>query len=174
MANEVEVRLGTPYDVDGMMKLAISACEENGVLEPNTYDLLQDIWPALNLDKGMAGVIGPIGGELEGAVLLRIGRLWYSENQILEEKAIFIPEHFRKAAGQRARRLCEFSKSISDRLELPLMIGVLSNSRTEGKVRLYRRIFGEPAGAYFLYNAKTGNWKDNPADTAITEEITEH
>jgi hypothetical protein len=39
---------------------------------------------------------------------------------------------------------------------MPLLIGVLSNSRTEAKIRLYKRHFGEPAGAYFLYNARTG------------------
>jgi hypothetical protein len=37
-----------------------------------------------------------------------------------------------------------------------MLIGVLSNHRTEGKVKLYGRIFGDSAGAFFLYNAKTG------------------
>ena len=36
------------------------------------------------------------------------------------------------------------------------MIGVLSNHRTEAKVRLYERQFGKPSGAFFLYNARTG------------------
>jgi hypothetical protein len=82
--------------------------------------------------------------------------MWYSDANVLEERAIFIHPEFRNAKGGRARRLCEFSKRAADTLEVPLMIGVLSNHRTEAKVRLYERQFGKPSGAFFLYNARTG------------------
>ena len=72
----------------------------------------------------------------------------------------FIHPDYRSAKGGRARRLCEFSKQAADSLGIPLIIGVLSNNRTEAKVRLYKRQFGEPSGAFFLYNARTGGWKD--------------
>jgi hypothetical protein len=39
---------------------------------------------------------------------------------------------------------------------MPLMIGVMSNSRTDAKVKLYERQFGNPAGSFFLYGVKTG------------------
>lgn len=170
------VRIGLPDDVDGVMKLALAACEENGVVEPDTNELLQDIWPALNVHLGVMGVIGPVGGELEGAVLLRIGKPWYSNLKVLEEKAIFVQEKYRKGSVRRAQLLIEFSKGMSDKLDLPLLIGVLSNQRTRAKVRMYERIFGEPSGAFFLYNAKTGNWKDNPVDASMESEysVTEH
>ena len=67
---------------------------------------------------------------------------------------------YRNAKGGRARRLCEFSKKVSNELGIPLIIGVLSNNRTEAKVRMYQRIFGEPSGAFFLYNARTGHLKE--------------
>jgi hypothetical protein len=86
--------------------------------------------------------------------------MWYSDNLVLEEKAIFIHPEYRSARGGRARRLCEFSKHAADTLNIPLIIGVLSNHRTEAKVRLYERQFGKPSGAFFLYNATTGGWKD--------------
>jgi hypothetical protein len=86
--------------------------------------------------------------------------MWYSDHEVLEEKAIFIHPDYRSAKGGRARRLCEFSKNTADSLGIPLIIGVLSNNRTEAKVRLYKRQFGEPSGAFFLYNARTGGWKD--------------
>lgn len=84
--------------------------------------------------------------------------MWYSDTPVLEEKAIFIHPNYRSAKGGRARRLCEFSKKASDQLEIPLIIGVLSNHRTEAKVRLYERQFGRPSGAFFLYNARTGSF----------------
>jgi len=160
MSEELQIRIGTPADVDDIMELALSACDENGFVEPNPAKLLNEIWPALNLHYGLVGIIGPQGTKPEGAVLLRIGAMWYSDNEVLEEKAIFIHPDYRSAKGGRARRLCEFSKQAADSLGIPLIIGVLSNNRTEAKVRLYKRQFGEPSGAFFLYNARTGGWKD--------------
>jgi len=156
MTEELQIRIGVPNDIDEMMALSASACDENGFTNPNPMKILHEIWPALNRDNGLVGIIGKAGGPAEGAVLLRIISTWYSDDLVLEEKAIFIHPDHRSAKGGRARKLCEFSKQVADGLGIPLMIGVLSNHRTEGKVRLYERAFGAPAGAFFLYNAKTG------------------
>jgi GNAT superfamily N-acetyltransferase len=158
--SDLKVRIGTPEDLDPIMELALSACSENGFVEPNPIKLLQDIWPALHLDKGLIGIIGEVGDRPEAAVLLRIGTMWYSDKEVLEEKAVFVQPEHRGAKIGRARRLCDFSKQVSDKLGIPLIIGVLSNHRTKGKVRLYEREFGEPSGAFFLYNARTGGWKE--------------
>lgn len=157
MTESPSVRIGTAADVHKMMDLALSACDENGFVSPDPKKLLSEIWPALNLNKGIVGIIGDENSDkLEGAVLLRVGTMWYSNSQVLEEKAIFIHPDYRSAKGGRARRLCEFSKQAADSLSIPLIIGVLSNTRTEAKVRLYERQFGKPSGAFFLYNATTG------------------
>ena len=160
MFDNFGVRIGTPDDVHPMMDLAMQACDENGFVDPNPQKLLAEIWPALNLHDGLVGIIQDEGNRLEGAILLRIGTMWYSDAPVLEEKAIFISPDYRSAKGGRARRLCEFSKRMSDELDLPLVIGVLSNHRTEAKVRLYERQFGKPSGAFFLYNAKTGAYPE--------------
>jgi hypothetical protein len=158
--SEIAIRIGTPNDVDDVMELAMQACDENAFVQPNPKRLLEDIWPALNLDRGLLGIIGEEGGKPQGVVLLRIGKMWYSDQDVVEEKAIFIHPEYRSAKGGRARKLCEFSKKIADGLEIPLIIGVLSNSRTEGKIRLYERQFGKPTGAFFLYGAKSGFLKE--------------
>jgi GNAT superfamily N-acetyltransferase len=158
--DDLKIRTGTPEDVDAVMEIALSACDENGFVSPNPEKLLGEIWPALNRDRGIIGIIGPENGFVEGAVLLRVGTMWYSNQEVLEEKAIFIHPDFRSAKGGRARRLCEFSKQVADSLGIPLIIGVLSNHRTEAKVRLYERQFGKPSGAFFLYNARTGGWQE--------------
>lgn len=155
---DVKVRVGTPEDVHGVMTVALLACEENAFADPNPQKLLQEIWAALNLDHGICGLIGEPGGDVEGVVLLRIGNPWYSDAEIIEEKAIFVHPQFRSAKGGRAARLCEFSKSVADNLGLPLTIGVMSSSRTEAKVRMYTRIMGQPSGAYWLYGVKTGEF----------------
>lgn len=157
MSAKLNVRIGTPEDVHEVMACALAACEENAFVNPNPNRLLQEIWPALSRNNGLMGLIGPKGGKVEGGILLRIGQMWYSDDTVLEEKAIFIHPDYRSAKGGRARRLCEFSKEVADNLGIPLIIGVLSNSRTEAKVRMYERQFGKPSGAFFLYGAKTGS-----------------
>jgi hypothetical protein len=117
---------------------------------------LQDIWAALTLDHGICGIIGEPGGLVEASVVLRIGTLWYSDSPTLEERAIFVRPEYRSAKGGRAARLCSFSKKASDDLGIPLTIGILSSARTQAKVRMYSRILGEPSGAYWIYNGKTG------------------
>jgi hypothetical protein len=156
MEENLQIRLATPDDVHEVMKVALAACDENAFLDARQDLLLQEIWPALNLDHGLCPVIGPPNGEIQGLVLLRTGKIWYSDATVLEERAVFVYPKYRSAKGGRAAKLCAFSKKAAEQLGLPLVIGVLSNSRTIGKVKMYTRIFGEPAGAFFLFNAKTG------------------
>ena len=156
MSGDLTIRIGTPKDVDDIMNLALSACDENGFVDPNPMKLLHEIWPALHLDRGVVGIIGKEGAQVEGAILLRIGTMWYSDLEVLDEKAIFIHPEYRSAKGGRARKLCEFAKQVADSLGIPPVIGVLSNHRTEAKVRLYERQFGKSCGAFWLYGAKTG------------------
>lgn len=157
------VRVGTPADLHDVMELAIMGAEENGFLKPQPSKLLHDIWPALHREQGIMGLVGFGAAKPIGAVLLRIISPWYSDERAIEERAIFVHPDYRaggqhKATGKgsgAAVRLIEFSKQVADTMDLPLLIGVLSNSRTEAKVRLYERIIGKSAGSYFLYNGRT-------------------
>ena len=159
----LSVRLGTPDEEDKILELALQAWEENGIRSVNAEKMRAMIRPALYLWEGLVGVIGDPGQRVEAAILLRVCSMWYSDDKILEEKAIFVHPDFRHGKIGRARMLTEFSKQIADGLKIPLLIGVLSSHRTEAKVKLYERQFGSPAGAFFLYNAKTGH-----------ESVTEH
>ena len=152
----ITVRIGTPEDLPGCMDLFIQANEENGIDEMDTQKLLNIVWPSLHQDGGLVGVIGAPGAPPEGVILLRIEQLWYSNAPVIAEILVFVHQDYRSAKGGRAKKLCEFSKRVSDEMGIPLIIGVVSTDRTKGKVRLYERVFGEPAGAFFLYGAKTG------------------
>ena len=155
--NEVYVREGVSDDFNEVMRLAVDATRENAFVEPDIAMLANHMYAALTKQMGVVGVIGGAPGEkLEGMIILRIGTMWYSKDPILDEKAIYVAPEFRSAKGGRARKLAEWAKDVSENLGIPLAIGVLSNSRTEAKIRLYERVFGAPAGVYFLYNAKTG------------------
>ena len=155
--DDIRVRIATPDDLDGIMELARLVNDENGVFKMNEAKVVQMLWPALTRTGGICGVIGQRGEPLTGLVLLRISSYWYSDEQFLEEMCVFVhPNHRWGRRGHRARKLCEFAKKCSEDLGLPLMIGILSNTRTETKVKLYSHHFGDPAGAFFLYGIKTG------------------
>jgi hypothetical protein len=158
MSDEIDlrVRIATTDDLDEVMSVALMACAENGFVNPNPAKLAAALWSAMVLDKAICAVIGPPGGRIEGVIYLTIGEMWYSDEVVVEERAIFIHPDYRSAKGGRARKLCEFGKKLATDLDHPMLIGVLSNERTEGKVGMYTRVFGKPSGAFFLYNARTG------------------
>src|SRR5271154_3366000 len=112
--DNLTIRLATTADMDEVMKLAVTACEENGFLNASAELLAREIWPALCNDHGLCPVIGPPGGAIEGLALLRIGKMFYSEQTVVEEKAIFVYPEFRSAKGGRAAKLCAFSKHTAD------------------------------------------------------------
>jgi GNAT superfamily N-acetyltransferase len=156
--DDLKLRLGTPADMSEVMSLAIDAAKENGLVNASQLLLAKTIWPCLNQDHGIVGCIQSKKGErIEGIVVLQVGTLFYSDEPALEEKVVFVHPEYRAAKVGRARKLCEFSKSVADDLGLPLIIGVFSSVETQAKIGLYKRIFGEPAGLYFLYGGTTGN-----------------
>jgi hypothetical protein len=156
---EVHVRTAVPEDEEGIMELARLVNGENGVFKMNEDKVRAMVRPSLYLSGGIMGVIGH-RDRIEGLVLLRVSQYWYSDATFLEEMCVYVHPEYRAAKGGRARKLVEFAKKASEKLEMPLMIGILSNSRTDAKTRLYERQFGNPAGAFFLYGIKTGTVPD--------------
>ena len=94
--DDVKVRVGVTEDLEPVMKMAEMVCKENGISQPNMGKIFADIWPSLHREHGLVGVIGEMGEELEGFVLLRVGTMWYSDEPILEEKTVFVHPKFRK------------------------------------------------------------------------------
>ena len=150
------VRVATPDDLFGILALARIVHGENGLFDFNEVKVAEAVWPTLVQANGIIGVIGE-RDKLEGLVMLTVASYWYSDAQFLEEKCVFVHPDFRHAKDSRVQKLIEFAKKCATDLEMPLMIGVLSNTRTSAKVALYERNFGPPAGAFFLWGAKTGS-----------------
>jgi GNAT superfamily N-acetyltransferase len=154
-SEDIHVRVAGPEDFDGIMALATLLNKENSVFPMNEEKVREAVIPVLFRDGGIMGVIGT-PDKIEGLVFLRIVTQWYSDGAFLEEMAVYVHPDYRSAKGGRARKLVEFAKKVSEELKMPLMIGVLSNSQTDAKVRLYERQLGTPAGSFFLYGVKTG------------------
>jgi len=148
------VRVATREDLIDILALAKMVHNEIGFFDINEVKFAEAIWPQLTQNNGIIGVIGK-KGSLEGAIILRISSYWYSDRQFLEEICVFVHPDYRSAKDSRIQKLIGFSKKAALDLDLPLTISILSNNTTNAKIETYRRNFGDPVGAFFLWNAKT-------------------
>jgi hypothetical protein len=149
------VRLGVSADIPELLAMGRELHAENAMMPLSEARIREAAARAIKQDRAMVGCIGPVGGILEGMIYLTIGQFWYTDKPHLEELYNFVRPEFRRS--RRAESLVRFAMKSSERLHVPLLIGVISNWRTEAKVRMYQRLLGKPAGAFFLYNGKTGD-----------------
>ncbi len=148
------VRLAKPDDEDEIMRICIMLHQENGIFSMDEQKVRDKVRECLYQRGGIMGVVGE-PGRIEAVICLTLGQAWYSSDWSLEEHFAFVlPNHRR---SENAKELVVFAKGCARELKLPLMIGILSNERTEAKVRLYQRQLGAPAGAFFLVGAQTGH-----------------
>lgn len=154
------VRIAVPADEPELMKQCDLLERENAAFKVSRERVLAKLHqcyhrsPSDPRRPAICGVIGTPGEKLEGSVFLEIDTLWYSDDFGLFELWNYVhPEH--RKTGH-AFALIEFSKACALKLNLPLQMGIISNDRTAAKIRLYERRFGDPAGAFFLFNGHTG------------------
>lgn len=141
------VRMARPEDEDSIYALLMLLWKENGLFELTEAKVREAIRKATERRGGIIGVIeGPNG--LEASVGLHLEQLWYSDDWWLVEYWNFVREEYRRSTH--ARRLIEFSKWCADNLGLDLFMGIVTNERTEAKVRLYRRQLPY-VGGFFLH-----------------------
>lgn len=153
MTSPVTVRLGVPADRDQLRMLAKMLWADNGIVDYDDDLLEQMLDAALSGGKGaFFGVIGPVGGTIEGMVYLTLSSFPWTRKAHLEEVMSFVHPEYR--GPDRINALISFSKRCVEGTEIPLIMGLFTNIRLAGKVHLYRKQFGYPAGAVFAYNAQ--------------------
>ena len=154
------VRSARPEDEGQLWELFHLLHEENGLFpldEPKVQWFLdralhpERIHEADTGPRGKIGVIG-VSSALEGVIMMLLGQFWYSTTWHLEELLNFVRPECRKS--NHAKSLIAFAKKSSDDLSIPLLIGVISNVRTEAKIRLYDRQLPK-AGAFYFYNSQS-------------------
>lgn len=151
------VRAATSADEDALIHLCKELHAENAAFaldEDKARIVLREaIRPHPNIPR-VIGVIGQPKAPLEGAIYLAATQEWYSNEWALMEIFNIVSKEHR--VSRNASDLIEFAKVCADSMRMKLVIGILSNDRTEAKVRFYARRLGPPAGAFFLYGGKTG------------------
>lgn len=143
-----DVRLAELEDLPSLMEIIRISCEEDGQHSYEPEKVFNMLRRYFNKSGGLVAVIGEKGHPLKGYLIMIIDEVWYSKESHLLELSLFVHSDHRKSTY--ARQLMEFSKQASNGLKMDLTIGVLSNSKTEAKLRLYQRQFPQ-AGCYFVY-----------------------
>jgi GNAT superfamily N-acetyltransferase len=141
----------TLSDLPEFMRLFRIMWAENGMFDLDE-DCVRDTFNrAVRNKEGVIGLIkGPLG-DVRGMLYLLITRYYYTRQLHLEELFNFIAPEFRRT--NYADALLRYAMHCQKELNIPLIIGVLTGSRMEAKVRLYRRRLGMPAGAFFVHGA---------------------
>lgn len=152
------VRIATPADEEAVMAMCRRLHLENGLFslnEDKVRTLLHRCY------KGEGTIIGVIGepGHLEASTCLSISDFHYTDDWHLSELWNFVEESFRRSGN--AEALIEFGKACAVKMGVPFVTGIITNRSMAGKVRLYRRLLGYPAGAFFCFNSK---WKSEPIE----------
>lgn len=145
------VRKAILADKPEILEICVENHRDNGQFALAMTKVEAMIDKAFNRGGTIVGVVG--NGRIEGMILLNIGQMWYSDEWMLEEIQNCVRPPYRKSTH--AKDLMNFAKRCSDELNIPLVIGVVSNERTRAKIELYRRQFGEPCGGYFIHKPKT-------------------
>ena len=142
------VRLAAPKDEEKILDLLMLMHEENGLFEMDNDSVREMVRKVLNRENGIIGVIDG-EEETEAAVCLVIDKLWYAKTWCLNDVFNFVAPKYRRST--RAKSLISFAKSYSDQVGIPLLMGIVSNVRTEAKIKLLERQL-QKAGAFFIYN----------------------
>ena len=148
------VRLATEADIEQILDMGRALHKENGLMRLDDRLIQETAESVILNDDGVFGVIGDVG-HLEGMILLQLRKYWYSQECHIEELLNYVKPEYRKSRN--AIALVEFAKLQSQKLGIPLLIGILSNKNTEQKMKLYQRRLGPPSGGYWIFNGNTGS-----------------
>lgn len=165
MIEPAKVRIAARDEEDAILGLCRELHAENGMVSMDD-DLVRAMLRR-SFDR-QGGIIGAIGapGAIEAMIFLLLTSFWSSRDTHLEELFSFVRPDHRKS--DHAETLVRFAVQCAKECEIPLVIGVVTSKRLAGKVRLYRRVLGNPSGAYFVVNAK---WDSEPADRDFWEQV---
>lgn len=142
------VRPAIPDDEDSIYKMLLLLHEENGVFSVSEPKVREFIRQATERRGGLIGIIQGEGG-VEASVGLELQQWWYTDDWCLGEKWNFVLPDFRKSTH--ATKLIDWAKWSSDKLGVPLSMGIISTKQTAAKVRLYERRMTN-VGAMFMAN----------------------
>jgi hypothetical protein len=151
-------RIARPPDEEPIMAMCRRLHAENGLFSLSEDKVRDCLHRCFTGTGTIVAVIGPTAA-IEASMCLAMSNFYYTTDVHLEEQWNFVDKDYRKSRN--AEALIEFGKECAEKMGMAFFTGIITNKQMAGKVRLYRRLLGQPAGAYFIHNA---NWKREPME----------
>ncbi len=168
------IRKAIPMDAPEIWRLFLQTHRENGLFKLAPQKVTGFMDRALHperissQDTGPRAQIGVIGypGRLEAVVFVLLSSFWYSEEIHLEELLVYVDPECR--VSNHASACIDWMKALSDKLNVPLLTGIISKHRTAAKIRLYDRKLPR-IGAFYYYPLEESSELVKP-ETVMGEE----
>lgn len=144
------VRIATKKDEENIFDLLCSLYKENAMSSMDD----KKVWGMIHKGtRDKMGIIGVIDGpeKIVATIALVPGQWWYSSDYHIEEYWNYVRPEDRKSSH--AKDLINFGKWCSEKWGIPLLMGILSNTRTEAKIGLYSRQI-KHVGALFVHDPR--------------------
>lgn len=118
---------------------------------------LPDFMPAMDGETALSEIMENIamtaiafrGDEPAGFITLMRSPVWWSRQEVLSDRAIFVRKDHR--ASTIGRELISIAKRSAKKAGLPLVLTVSSGVAVDRKDRLYQRLGGIPLGGSYLF-----------------------
>lgn len=151
----INVRPLTTQDEEKLFNLLLLAYKENAPYTINENKVKLMIASAARDREVIVGVVdAPDGKTLAGSIGAVFSQWWYTDDWHIEECWNFVHPDHRKSSH--AKDLMSYMKWVSDNMDMPLHMGILTSTRMKEKIRLYERQMPQ-VGAAFAYNMKSGH-----------------
>jgi hypothetical protein len=166
VTTSAKIRLALPSDEPEILHL-LSLMHAENAQYPVDWDCVRaKLARAWSQQGATIAVIG-LPGQIRAMVMLEIGCIWYTRKCHVGDVFTFVHPDHRKS--DYLKLLVHYARESSEKLsaqmgeKVPLVMGVVAYKRMAALVRLYRRFFGLPVVALFVYNA---SWvcKDEPCE----------
>lgn len=133
------------------MALCRALHKENGLFSLSEPKIRGYLHLAFARKNAFVGVIGS-NGKIEASTCLLMDTQYYSDDLCLVELWNHVGKEYRQSRN--AEALIRFGMDCQKATGLPLITGIITNDQVAAKVRLYRRLLGYPAGAFFVVGGK--------------------
>ena len=151
------VRLAVPGDEEDIVAMCRRLHAENGLFTLNEFKVRDCIRRCYNRHGSIVGVVG-VPGELQGSICMELTTFYYTDDMHIAELWNYVDAPYRRGS-RNAEALIRYGLDWQTKLGLPFFTGIVTDKQMLAKVRLYRKLLGQPVGAFFLVG---GNWKPEP------------
>lgn len=147
---DFDVQLANLSMAEDITDVLLQGEDEGFVFPPDRTVILEYVKEIMNRNGGIIGVIYDHDNKIvEGVIGLRLDKFWFSDQWFIKDIFMYVHPEFRRST--RAKCLIAFAKECAKKMNIPLLMGIMSNIRTEAKAKLYERQMNR-AGSFFVFN----------------------